>query len=171
MNHESQSPLSRDPVCGMSVDPSRSKSQREHAGQTHYFCCESCANKFPVSPSTYLNKAANLAPTQSHATPTSTYICPMCPDVSSPHPAPCPKCGMAPATALPPAPSSVTQYTCPMHAEIRSDEPGHCPICGMALEPVTVTAASAHAPNPELIDMTRRFWVSVALSIASSRFT
>ena len=165
MNHESQSTLSRDPVCGMSVDPSRSKSQREHAGQTHYFCCESCANKFTVSPSTYLNKAANLAPTQSHATPTSTYICPMCPDVSSPHPAPCPKCGMALEPALPLAPSTVTQYTCPMHAEIRSDEPGHCPICGMALEPVTVTAASAHAPNPELIDMTRRFWVSVALSI------
>ena len=56
-----------------------------------------------------------------------------------------------------------TVYVCPMHPEIVRDEPGNCPICGMALQPRTVTAEEA--PNPDLIDMTRRFWVSVALAI------
>jgi Cu+-exporting ATPase len=56
-----------------------------------------------------------------------------------------------------------TIYTCPMHPEIRQVGPGACPICGMALEPELVTAESG--PNPELIDMTRRFWIATALSI------
>jgi len=56
-----------------------------------------------------------------------------------------------------------TIYTCPMHPEIRQVGPGSCPICGMALEPVTVTAETG--PNPELVDMTRRFWIGVVLSI------
>jgi Cu+-exporting ATPase len=56
-----------------------------------------------------------------------------------------------------------TIYTCPMHPEIRQTGPGACPICGMALEPELVTADSG--PNPELIDMTRRFWIAVALTI------
>ncbi len=54
-------------------------------------------------------------------------------------------------------------YTCPMHPEIRQEGPGTCPICGMALEPVT--AAPEQGPNPELVDMTRRFWVGLALSV------
>jgi P-type Cu+ transporter len=56
-----------------------------------------------------------------------------------------------------------TVYTCPMHPEIRQNGPGTCPICGMALEPVTVTADSG--PNLELIDMTRRFWIGLALTL------
>lgn len=55
-----------------------------------------------------------------------------------------------------------TIYTCPMHPEIRQVGPGNCPICGMALEPVTVSADDG--PNPELLDMTRRFWIGAALS-------
>jgi Cu+-exporting ATPase len=54
-------------------------------------------------------------------------------------------------------------YTCPMHPEIRQSGPGNCPICGMALEPV-LTAAEA-GPSPELVDMTRRFWIGLVLSI------
>lgn len=50
-----------------------------------------------------------------------------------------------------------------MHPEIRQSGPGSCPICGMALEPVTVTADSG--PSPELADMTRRFWIALALSV------
>ena len=53
-------------------------------------------------------------------------------------------------------------YTCPMHPQVRQIGPGNCPICGMALEPETV--ALADKPDPELIDMTRRFWVAVILS-------
>jgi len=56
-----------------------------------------------------------------------------------------------------------TIYTCPMHPQIRQDGPGVCPICGMALEPEIATAETG--PNPELADMTRRFWVGLALSI------
>ncbi|PRH87586.1 copper-translocating P-type ATPase [Labrys okinawensis] len=56
-----------------------------------------------------------------------------------------------------------TIYTCPMHPEIRRGGPGFCPICGMALEPLQITAEAG--PNPELADMTRRFWVSLALSL------
>src|SRR5690242_5766190 len=48
-------------------------------------------------------------------------------------------------------------YTCPMHSEIRAPAPGSCPICGMALE--SVAAGEEAGPNPELIDMTRRFWI------------
>jgi heavy metal translocating P-type ATPase len=54
------------------------------------------------------------------------------------------------------------EHTCPMHPEVRQPGPGSCPICGMALEPVAVTADTG--PSPELVDMTRRFWVAVALS-------
>src|ERR1700692_1853982 len=55
------------------------------------------------------------------------------------------------------------EYTCPMHPEIVRPGPGACPICGMALEPRTVTAQEED--NPELRDMTRRFWISVALTV------
>lgn len=56
-----------------------------------------------------------------------------------------------------------TIWTCPMHLQIRQDGPGTCPICGMALEPLEPTLKEG--PNPELIDMTRRFWVSAAFSV------
>jgi Cu+-exporting ATPase len=55
------------------------------------------------------------------------------------------------------------KYTCPMHPEIVNDGPGDCPICGMALEPMMVSAEEEE--NPELVDMTRRFWVSAALTL------
>ncbi len=55
------------------------------------------------------------------------------------------------------------KYTCPMHPEIVRDGPGSCPICGMALEPVTISLEDEE--NPELVDMTRRFWVSLVLAI------
>ena len=64
-------------------------------------------------------------------------------------------------TALPPAdPDAI--YTCPMHPEIRQVGPGSCPICGMALEPLELTGEPE--VNPELLDMTRRFWIGLALA-------
>ena len=59
--------------------------------------------------------------------------------------------------------ASGTIWTCPMHPEIRRDGPGQCPICGMALEPLEPTLEEG--PNPELIDMNRRFWISAILSL------
>lgn len=60
-------------------------------------------------------------------------------------------------------PLANTPYTCPMHTEIISDQPGMCPICGMALEPKYLS--SEDVPNVELIDMTKRFLLSVMLSL------
>jgi Cu+-exporting ATPase len=56
-----------------------------------------------------------------------------------------------------------TIYTCPMHPEVRQVGPGSCPICGMALEPEQVSLDDA--PDPELIDMTRRFWIALVLTL------
>jgi Cu+-exporting ATPase len=76
-----------------------------------------------------------------------------------------------PVKYLAPDPGKVTPphvpegaiYTCPMHPEIRQPSPGNCPICGMALEPVLTAAESG--PSPELVDMTRRFWIGLVLSV------
>src|SRR4051794_18184952 len=65
-----------------------------------------------------------------------------------------------------PAPAPVAEdtiYTCPMHPDIRQVGPGSCPICGMALEPELASAETG--PNPELLDMTRRFWIGLALAL------
>jgi Cu+-exporting ATPase len=96
------------------------------------------------------------------------YTCPMHPEVRSARPGICPKCGMALEPILgsgsaAPAAAERTEWTCPMHPEIVRDAPGSCPICGMALEPRTVTAEEQD--NPELRDMTRRFWVSAVLTV------
>ena len=61
------------------------------------------------------------------------------------------------------SPAAKVEYVCPMHPQIVRSEPGSCPICGMALEPRTITADEKE--NPELRDMTRRFWVSLGLTI------
>ena len=92
----------------------------------------------------------------------TSYVCPMCPEVRETKPVPCPSCGMALEPETPIA-ATRTEYTCPMHPQIVRSEPGSCPICGMALEPRTVTAAQEE--NPELRYMTRRFWISVVLTL------
>jgi len=63
----------------------------------------------------------------------------------------------------PPLPEPGAIYTCPMHPEVRQPGPGSCPICGMALEPEVVSLEQA--PNPELADMTRRFWFGLVLAV------
>jgi Cu+-exporting ATPase len=69
---------------------------------------------------------------------------------------------VGPAEPAPPIAAAGAQWTCPMHPEIVRDAPGSCPICGMALEPLTPTAGAEE--NPELRDMTRRFWIAALLS-------
>ena len=90
------------------------------------------------------------------------YLCPMHPEIVQEGSGSCPKCGMALEPGGIPPPATKTEWTCPMHPQIVRDKPGNCPICGMALEPRTVTLDEEE--NPELTDMTRRFWVSVVLS-------
>ena len=94
------------------------------------------------------------------------YTCPMHPEVRQTDPSACPKCGMALDPESVPMAATRTQYTCPMHPEIERDAPGDCPICGMALEPVTVTVEEQE--NPELVDMSRRFWVSATAHLAAT---
>lgn len=90
------------------------------------------------------------------------YICPMCPEVQQVGPGPCPKCGMALEPESPAGAATRIEYTCPMHPEIVRAELGSCPICGMALEPRTI---AIEEENPELHNMTRRFWISLWLTV------
>src|SRR5215470_6382072 len=70
---------------------------------------------------------------------------------------------LSPAAAAALGVAAGTIYTCPMHPQIRQIGPGSCPICGMALEPEMVSSEST--PNPELVDMTRRFWTGLVLTL------
>jgi Cu+-exporting ATPase len=76
---------------------------------------------------------------------------------------PRPEAPVAVASAPAPTPTPGREYVCPMHPEVVRSEPGACPICGMALEPRSVSLEDEE--NPELVDMQRRFWVSVALTL------
>jgi Cu+-exporting ATPase len=168
----------KDPVCKMDVNPEKAKYKRDHEGERYYFCSSGCEKKFSENPAGYIkaenSKSALTAPSRvpdySHPgsksgkeLSTGTYVCPMDPDVRSNKPGACPKCGM---TLEPDTPRSVirTEYTCPMHPDVVQAGPGACPICGMALEP-RVVAPADEGPSPELRDMTRRFWISLAVSV------
>ena len=150
-----------DPICGMTVDPATAAGQYEYAGTTYYFCSTHCLNKFSADPESSLHpQPAKPSP------PASTqieYTCPMDPEVRQSGPGACPKCGMALEPVMPALPTTKIEYTCPMHPEVVRDQPGACPICGMALEPRTITLHEEE--NLELKDMTRRFWVSVVLTL------
>jgi P-type Cu+ transporter len=150
-----------DPVCGMTIEEEDAVGSYEHHGVMYYFCNPSCLERFKGDPKQFLEGR------EAHAAPLTTagarFLCPMDPEVRASKPGACPKCGMAlepdlsDATAL-----TRTDYTCPMHPEIVRVAPGSCPICGMALEPRTVTLLDT--PNPELLDMTRRFRIAALLA-------
>ncbi|MFT5393852.1 MAG: Cu+-exporting ATPase [Gammaproteobacteria bacterium] len=149
-----------DPVCGMTVT-AQSEHHFLYEDTTHYFCSARCLGKFQETPARYL--AGGVAPVEPVSNSGSVpYICPMHLDVRQLGPGACPKCGMAlePET---PTLASKTQYTCPMHPEVVRDEPGACPKCGMALEAMTVSVEDE--ANPELVDMTRRLWISALLTV------
>jgi Cu+-exporting ATPase len=157
----------RDPVCGMAVNPATAAGSTTHDGHTYHFCSTHCLRRFEADPERYLSGTpeadhsccGTVAPTGGAV----KYTCPMDPEIVRDEPGACPKCGMAlePMGAV--APTTKVEYTCPMHPEIVRDEPGSCPICGMALEPRTVTVEEP--PNPELLDMTRRFWIGLVLGL------
>ena len=170
--------LIKDPVCGMAVDSATAKQRRAHGGQTYYFCSQHCAEKFEAAPEKFLQAPARSSgivtlgakPVSASASvehhpeaPAKTdYVCPMCPEVREIEPGACPRCGMALEPEAPVIAKRV-EYTCPMHPEIVRPGPGSCPICGMALEPRTVSIEAEE--NPELRDMTRRLWISLALTL------
>ncbi|NTF43736.1 heavy metal translocating P-type ATPase [Rhizobium rhizogenes] len=165
-----QETVTRDPVCGMTVDPNAGKPSLDYQGRTFHFCCNGCKTKFEAAPETYLTaKDPTCGMTVDRATARhflkhegeKFYFCS----------AGCKaKFEADPSAYLDgnrPAPKPVpkgTLYTCPMHPEVVSDHAGDCPKCGMALEPMGVPAAD-EGPNPELIDFTHRLWISAALSV------
>jgi P-type Cu+ transporter len=165
-----------DPVCHMLVADD-SPLHYLYNGRQYYFCSEHCLHRFKEQPQQYLeNKTPPLHRTAHDATHETKheagheaakqqklYTCPMHPEIKQKRPGSCPKCGMAlEPIAAAPATQTKNEYTCPMHPEIRQSQPGSCPKCGMALEPTTVTVEEK---NDELIDMSRRFWVSTAFAL------
>lgn len=149
----------KDPVCGMDVTEDASN-HAEHDGQQYYFCSEHCQHKFLQNPKQYLNKDTRQP--VAAVDESAMYTCPMDPEIVQQGPGTCPICGMALEPMGVPAFEMETQYTCPMHPEVIQDHPGNCPKCGMALEPRSV---AVEEKNEELIDMTRRFWVSTCLAL------
>ncbi len=152
-----------DPVCGMEVEETTAAGSYAYAGKTYYFCNPHCLEKFKADPAKYLAPASHRHQEPTKETPPgAVYTCPMDPEVRAAKQGACPKCGMALEPLTITLPATRTEYVCPMHPEIVRQEPGSCPICGMALEPRTVTLEEQ--ANPELIDMTRRFWIGAVLS-------
>ncbi|NLR99289.1 heavy metal translocating P-type ATPase [Rhizobium sp. P38BS-XIX] len=165
-----QDAVTRDPVCGMTVDPNAGKPSLDYQGRTFHFCCNGCRTKFEAAPESYLTaKDPTCGMTVDRATARhflkhegeKFYFCSAgCKTKFEADPS-------AYLDGNRPAPKPVpkgTLYTCPMHPEVVSDHAGDCPKCGMALEPMGVPAAD-EGPNPELIDFTHRLWISAALSL------
>ena len=179
-----------DPVCGMEISREDAVGSYVHQGQEYFFCNPPCLENFRANPAQYLspNQAvagstktssgrarflaslgmttlANVFQRPASKQPSGAnaiYTCPMDPEMRQQGPGSCPKCGMA-LEPLTTTTATRTEYMCPMHPEVVRDKPGSCPICGMALEPRSVTVAEE--ANPELLLMTRRFWVCLALTL------
>lgn len=161
--------ITRDPVCGMLVDPTAGKPTVTHEDHAYHFCSDSCRSKFVQDPQTYLTaKDPVCGMTVDRATAkhfhrhagVGEYFCS----------ASClnkfvadPEKYLGDRPAPEPMPEG-TKYTCPMHPGIITEKPDSCPLCGMALEPMGIPSASDE-PNPELLDFTRRLWVSGVLAI------
>jgi len=152
-----------DPVCNMHVDEAKAAATSIFKGVTYYFCAKSCKEKFDKSPEAYVEvKKPQMPSPILSLKPCTGFTCPMHPEVKKEGHGSCPECGMA-LEPLTPSLGIKTEWTCPMHPEIIQDAPGSCPLCGMALEPRTATTGEEE--NPELIDMTKRFKLSVVLAI------
>jgi Cu+-exporting ATPase len=167
---EADEGLVRDPVCGMTVDPTGGKPSLDHEGRNYRFCSDGCRNKFEAAPEEYLTARDPVCgmnvdrATAEHFLKfegQKFYFCSTgCKTKFETDPAAYRDGSRPVAKAMPQG----TLYTCPMHPEVVSDHPGDCPKCGMALEPMGIPPAD-EGPNPELVDFTHRLWVSAALSI------
>ena len=154
-------PKAKDPVCGMSLDPSKVREQLEHSGKAYYFCSKRCAERFAQNPEKFLRAPGTAGMEHDGHLHTRTV------EARAPIQAEREAKGrtaaeIAPAAVVPSSAQGV-RYTCPMDPEIVQIGPGVCPKCGMALEPMDVFA---HVEaDPEYESMRRRFWGSAALSL------
>ncbi|MBL8659752.1 MAG: cadmium-translocating P-type ATPase [Rhodospirillales bacterium] len=170
-HHDHAVAQAKDPVCGMSVKKDAGKPSLEHGGQTYYFCCQKCHDRFAADPETFTQATDPVCgmsvkkdagkPSLEHGGQTYYFCCQKCHDRFAADP----KAFLPGASKrkVDDAPRGA-KYTCPMHPEVVRDGPGDCPKCGMALEPMGVPAAD-EGPNPELVDFRRRFWVGIALTV------
>lgn len=168
-HHDHSSVMTRDPVCGMTVDPEADKPEADYQGTTYRFCGPGCRDRFQKNPEDYLTAAdpvcgmtverARAAGVEHHQGERFFFCSERCAERFKAEP----ESFLGDRPAPEPMPEG-TLYTCPMDPEIVQEGPGTCPKCGMALEPMNPGAADT-GPNPELIDFTRRFWVSVALAV------
>lgn len=159
----------RDPVCGMTVDPDAGKPRHRHGEREVFFCSASCRDKFVAAPQEYLTAVdpvcgmdvdrASAKHFKRHDGKGLYFCSAGCEGKFTSEPG-----KYLGGVQASPDPAPGTQYTCPMHPQIVRDQPGSCPICGMALEPMGVPTG-AEGSSHELIDFTRRFWVSAVLSL------
>lgn len=180
-------PKAIDPVCGMSVDPANTAAEYEFNGTKYFFCAVGCKERFAAYPEKYIGPAEHHHTFQHGemtADPAGQFTDPVCGMRVSPETAAgknehngetyyfcatgcLEKFKADPEKFLNPQPAEDlpqdVEYTCPMHPEIVQIGPGSCPICGMALEPKEITLDDK--PDPELIDMRRRFWISAVLTL------
>jgi len=134
--------MTRDPVCGMTVDPAKAAAQLGHRGETYFFCAKGCAQKFAANPERYLNPSPTAPPASIPAKLTAIQSAP---------------------TPEPTLEQKQIRYTCPMHPEVIQFGPGSCPKCGMALEPMDIGAEDT--PDAEYISMRNRFYFSAILTV------
>jgi P-type Cu+ transporter len=182
-----------DPICGMKVDPATAAGSYNHEGVTYYFCSKGCLQKFiqqtegaaSQQPVPIKRKPKTVPHGDMAATPGGSFTDPVCGMSVSPETAAgshdhkgqtyyfCSvgclnKFRQEPSRFLekkeaPPTGADGVEYTCPMHPEIVQIGPGSCPICGMALEPRIVSLEDK--PDPELLNMSRRFWICLVLTV------
>ena len=167
--HQDLGDITRDPVCGMQVDPDAGKPAHEHAGHTYHFCAVRCHDKFVAAPQDYIEasdpvcgmsvKRASARHIAKHEGQRFYFCSTSCQHSFEAEPA-----KYLQGRPAPQAMPSGTVYTCPMHPEIEQVGPGDCPICGMALEPKGVPSGD-EGPNPELVDFKRRFALGAVLVV------
>ena len=188
-NLDSTTATFTDPICGMKVSPETAAAQIEHDGETIYFCSKNCLEKFKqqIEPPKNVSMPVRLGRRKVSEADFQTFVDPVCKMLVKPETAAADfdyrgtkyyfcavscynkfrqntkKFLKADSVPEPMSEPESIEYTCPMDPEIVQIGPGICPICGMALEPKTFSLDDA--PDPEYLDMKRRFLISAVLTV------
>ncbi len=161
--------VTRDPVCGMDVDPTQGKPTLDHNGRSFHFCAERCRERFLDDPRAFIQATdpvcgmnVERADTPFMAKDRGERFF-FCSDVCQEKFERAPDDYLADRPVAAQIPEGIL-YTCPMDPEVISEKPDDCPICGMALEPMTPSLDDG--PSPELVDFKRRLGIGAPLALA-----